>query len=266
MDCRPNLVITPSQSHAPHVPFSKIFVWGSRRQLVPFFGQSPFRTFRQTFQGGYVVDTFVEMFEMEIVQKKGTGCRRLVWGVSTLENETACLACRDALRWFVVQIKYSHHREVHRKDTPTVVEWPGTSTMIGGVDAPLGRLGRLGLFSTTVSNRLCYQPTKRAIAGLRPTRNPPRQSPGKPHWVSVERGHLCEIVHHVGGESSPKRLGCRHCRVGTVYQVADRHVNRNSRPQSHFQRPPALHVLHDRTESGCVERKPQQVDDHRHDG
>ncbi len=32
---------------------------------------SPFRTFRQTFQGGFVVDTFVEMFEMEMVEKKG---------------------------------------------------------------------------------------------------------------------------------------------------------------------------------------------------
>jgi len=37
----------------------------------PFFRQSPFRTFRQTFQGGFVVDTFVEMFEMEIVEKRG---------------------------------------------------------------------------------------------------------------------------------------------------------------------------------------------------
>ena len=50
----------------------------SRRQLVPFFRQSPFRTFRQTFQCGFVVDTFVEMFEMEIVEKKGTSCRRLM--------------------------------------------------------------------------------------------------------------------------------------------------------------------------------------------
>jgi hypothetical protein len=39
---------------------SKIFVWGSRRQLVPcFFRQSPplGRAFRQTFQGGFLVDT-----------------------------------------------------------------------------------------------------------------------------------------------------------------------------------------------------------------
>jgi hypothetical protein len=28
-----------------------------------------FEHFRQTFQGGFVVDTFVEMFEMEIVEK-----------------------------------------------------------------------------------------------------------------------------------------------------------------------------------------------------
>ena len=52
-------------------------VHASRRQLVPFFGQSPFRTFRQIFQRRFVVNTFVEMFEMEIVQKKGTSCRRL---------------------------------------------------------------------------------------------------------------------------------------------------------------------------------------------
>jgi len=53
----------------------------SRRQLVPFFRQSPFRTFRQTFQCGFVVDTFVKMFEMEIVEKKGLvadGCMSLM--------------------------------------------------------------------------------------------------------------------------------------------------------------------------------------------
>ncbi len=50
----------------------------SRRQLVPFFRQSPFRTFRQTCQPGFVVNTFVEMFEMEIVEKKGTSGRRLI--------------------------------------------------------------------------------------------------------------------------------------------------------------------------------------------
>jgi len=38
---------------------------------LPFFRQSPFRAFRQTLQGGFVVDTFVEMFEMEIVEKRG---------------------------------------------------------------------------------------------------------------------------------------------------------------------------------------------------
>ncbi len=40
-------------------------------------GSIQLRTFRQTFQGGFVVDTFVEMFKMEIVEKKGTSCRRL---------------------------------------------------------------------------------------------------------------------------------------------------------------------------------------------
>ena len=32
----------------------------------PFFRQSPFRPFRQLFQPGFEVDTFDEMFEMEI--------------------------------------------------------------------------------------------------------------------------------------------------------------------------------------------------------
>ncbi len=43
----------------------------SRRQLVRFFGQSAFRIFRQVFQRRFVVNTFVERFEMEIVQKSG---------------------------------------------------------------------------------------------------------------------------------------------------------------------------------------------------
>jgi hypothetical protein len=39
------------------------------------------RTFRQTFQGGFVVDTFVEMLAPmgEIVEKEGTSCRRLTF-------------------------------------------------------------------------------------------------------------------------------------------------------------------------------------------
>ncbi len=50
----------------------------SRRQLVPIsnkstniFGQSPFRTNRPIFQPVFVVVTFVDLFEMEIVQKRG---------------------------------------------------------------------------------------------------------------------------------------------------------------------------------------------------
>jgi hypothetical protein len=54
----------------------------SRRQRVPFFRQSPplGRAFRQTCQGGFVVDTSVEMLAPmgEIVEQKGTSCRRLV--------------------------------------------------------------------------------------------------------------------------------------------------------------------------------------------
>jgi len=34
----------------------------------PFIGQSPFQTNRQIFQPGFVVVTFVDLFEMEIVQ------------------------------------------------------------------------------------------------------------------------------------------------------------------------------------------------------
>jgi hypothetical protein len=39
----------------------------SRMPLIPFFRQSPFRTFRQIIQPGFDVDAFDEMFEMEIV-------------------------------------------------------------------------------------------------------------------------------------------------------------------------------------------------------
>ena len=45
--------------------------WAKPRQysmpLVPLFRQSPFRRFRQIFQPASVVDTFDEIFEMEIV-------------------------------------------------------------------------------------------------------------------------------------------------------------------------------------------------------
>jgi hypothetical protein len=42
-----------------------------------------------------VVDTFVEMFEMEIVEKKGTSCRRLVQRVCmpAVLKERACHPC-----------------------------------------------------------------------------------------------------------------------------------------------------------------------------
>jgi len=43
----------------------------SRRQLVPFFGQSPFWTNRQKCQPPIQVDTFGDLSKMEIVQKKG---------------------------------------------------------------------------------------------------------------------------------------------------------------------------------------------------
>jgi hypothetical protein len=52
----------------------------SRRQLVPFFRQSPFRTFRQKCQPQIHLEVFVEMFEMEIVEKRGLvadGCNRV---------------------------------------------------------------------------------------------------------------------------------------------------------------------------------------------
>jgi hypothetical protein len=75
--------------HALHSPQAKILRRRKRFRWVvleqpsatspPFFRQSPFRTFRQIFQGGFVVDTFVEMFEIEIVTKKGTSCRLLFW-------------------------------------------------------------------------------------------------------------------------------------------------------------------------------------------
>jgi hypothetical protein len=37
-----------------------------------------------------MVDTFVEMFEMEIVQKKGTSCRRLM---KTVDKEHQAMTC-----------------------------------------------------------------------------------------------------------------------------------------------------------------------------
>jgi len=44
----------------------------------PFCRQSPFRTFRQIFQHVFMVHVFVEMFEMEIVDKRGMSGTRLV--------------------------------------------------------------------------------------------------------------------------------------------------------------------------------------------
>jgi hypothetical protein len=43
---------------------------------LPHWGENFYKHFKVDF----VVDTFVEMFEMEIVEKKGTSFRRLVWG------------------------------------------------------------------------------------------------------------------------------------------------------------------------------------------
>jgi hypothetical protein len=43
----------------------------------PFLRQSPFRTFRQIIQLEFEVDAFDEMFEMEIVLKKGMSGIRL---------------------------------------------------------------------------------------------------------------------------------------------------------------------------------------------
>jgi hypothetical protein len=80
--CRIGLIVEYSRMKVPSLSsgceIAQFFVrYMGRRQLVPFFRQSPFRTFRQTFQGGFVVDNFVKMFEMEIVEKKGTSCLRL---------------------------------------------------------------------------------------------------------------------------------------------------------------------------------------------
>ena len=56
--------------------------WGAAvGNSPPFLNESPFRTFRQTFKPGIVVDTFDEMFEMEIRSEKGASCRRLLGGV-----------------------------------------------------------------------------------------------------------------------------------------------------------------------------------------
>jgi len=57
--------------------FPKYSFGSSRRQLVPFFGQSPFWTNSQKCQPSIQVDTFGYLSKMEIVQKKGTSCRRL---------------------------------------------------------------------------------------------------------------------------------------------------------------------------------------------
>jgi len=54
----------------PAVPFSKIFVWKSRQQPVPFFGQSPFRTFRQS-------STTNVCFPKKILENKTAGQARL---------------------------------------------------------------------------------------------------------------------------------------------------------------------------------------------
>ncbi len=55
----------------------------SRRRLVPFFRQSPFRTFRQKLQPQIHLEMFVEMLAPmgEIVEKKGTNRRRLMTNV-----------------------------------------------------------------------------------------------------------------------------------------------------------------------------------------
>ncbi len=50
------------------------------------FGQS---LFENSFKNAIQVDTFVEMFKMEIVEKSGTSCRRLIRNAfSTLENSS----------------------------------------------------------------------------------------------------------------------------------------------------------------------------------
>ena len=60
----------------PHAPrrFSTVT---SRRQLVPFFSTISISNISTNISMWILVDTFVEMFEMEIVEKKGTSCRRL---------------------------------------------------------------------------------------------------------------------------------------------------------------------------------------------
>jgi len=50
----------------------------SCRRLVPFFRQSPGWTNRQKCQPGFVVDTFGDLSNLDIVEKKGTSCRQLL--------------------------------------------------------------------------------------------------------------------------------------------------------------------------------------------
>ncbi len=53
----------------------------------PFFRQSPFRTFRQKCQAQTQVEIFEEMFEMEIVEKKGMSGIRLLSPIGRNEHE-----------------------------------------------------------------------------------------------------------------------------------------------------------------------------------
>jgi hypothetical protein len=62
---RPNRVLTPLKSA------SKAAVGNQSH----FFRQSPFRTFRQKCQPQIHIEVFVEMFEMEIVEKRGLVAR-----------------------------------------------------------------------------------------------------------------------------------------------------------------------------------------------
>jgi hypothetical protein len=56
-----------------------------------------------------MVDTFVEMFEMEIVEKKGTSCRRLPQ-TKILEGGTKdeMRLSRSTFPWLVAQMECSH--------------------------------------------------------------------------------------------------------------------------------------------------------------
>ncbi len=75
-----------------HIVMLSLWVCHSLRQLVPFFSTISILNISTKVSPGFVVNIFVEMFKMEIVEKKGTSCRRLVCH----GEDRACRPCERA--------------------------------------------------------------------------------------------------------------------------------------------------------------------------